>query len=132
MTPSNTPLPDKTHIISLDKAKTMTAAYRANRDTILSPENQGQDILPLSETFNRSAFDQLLDTPSCAGLRLYYGMDENRKIHAIIVAVNELNDDLLPSSSNESGVTATDEPVIIEEGQRCPPICPEKDSALNS
>jgi hypothetical protein len=30
----------------MDRAKAMTETYRANREMILSPENQGQDILP--------------------------------------------------------------------------------------
>jgi hypothetical protein len=58
-------------------------------------------------------------------------MDEYLKVHAVIVAVNESNEDLLPGSTQAVG-EATDEPVIIDEGQRCPPICPEKKSVLNS
>lgn len=132
MTTLNTPLPENSHVISLDKAKSMTSAYRANREKVLSKENQGQDILPLSETFNRRAFEQLMATPGCAGIRIYYGMDQHLKIHAVAVAVNESNEDLLPNSSGQAATSATDEPVIIEEGQRCPPICPEKKSDLNS
>lgn len=132
MTTLNTPLPEKSHLISLEKAKSMTSIYRANRETILSKQYQGMDILPLSETFNRRAFEQLLATTGCAGIRIYYGMDLNLKIHAVAVAVNESNEDLLPDSSGQTATSATDEPVIIDEGQRCPPICPEKKSDLNS
>lgn len=132
MTTPNAPLPTNSHVISLDRAKEMTATYRTNRETILLPQNQGQDILPLSETFNRQAFDQLLGTPGCAGIRIYYGMDEQLKVHAVIVAVNESNEDLLPASAAQAADEAIDDPVIIDEGQRCPPICPEKKSALNS
>jgi hypothetical protein len=132
MTTPNAPLPTNSHVISLDRAKAMTATYRTNRETILLPENQGQDILPLSETFDRQAFDQLLGTPGCAGIRIYYGMDEQLKVHAVMVAVNASNEDLLPASAAQAADEPTDDPVIIDEGQRCPPICPEKKSALNS
>ena len=131
MTTSNTPLPSNSHFISLEQAISMTSSYRANRETIVATEYRGQDILPLSETFNRQAFDQLLATPDCAGLRIYFGMDENLKIHAVIVAVNALNQDILPLSNNGSVSSGTDDVVLLEEGQRCPPICPE-DSPLNS
>jgi len=132
MTTSNAPLPQHSHVISLTQAKAMTATYRTNRETILLPQNQGKDILPLSETFNRGAFEQLLATPGCAGVRIYYGMDADLKLHAVIVSVNESNEDLLPDSTTQSTAGAADEPVIIDEGQRCPPICPEKKSDLNS
>jgi hypothetical protein len=130
MTTSNTLLPGNNHFIPLDQAKTMTASYRANKEEILAGQYQAQNILPLSETFNREAVDQLVATQGCAGIRIYYGMDESLKIHAIIVAVNESNQDILPVSAQDTSASA-DDPVIIEEGQRCPPICPEK-SSLNS
>jgi len=128
---SNTPLPVNSHVIPLDQANLMTAIYRENRELILAQQYQGQDILPLSETFNRQAFDRLLSTAGCAGIRIYYGMDSDQRLHAVIVAVNESNEDLLPVSADQSTLSETDDPVIIEEGQRCPPICPEK-SSLNS
>jgi len=133
MTTSNAPLPENFHAISLEKAILMTTMYREKREQILTPQYQGSDVLPFSETFNRDAFDQLLSTPGCAGIRIYYGMDTTMKIHAVMVAVDNSNEDLLPVSSGESlAGESTDEPVIIEEGQRCPPICPEKKSPLNS
>ena len=130
MKSSNHPLPEHSHAISLEKAKSMTAMYRANREIILSAPNQGRDILPLSETFSREAFDHLLATPRCAGIRIYYGMDADLKMHAVIVAVDETNTDLLADSGGQDAMSSSDEPVIIDEGQRCPPICPEKKSPL--
>lgn len=131
MSTSNTPLPVNSHFISLDQAIAMTTTYRSNREAILAPAYQKQDILPLSETFNRQALDQLLATPGCAGLRIYYGMDEALKVHTVMVAVNDLNQDILPASAQTVSVANADDPVIVEEGQRCPPICPD-DSPLNS
>lgn len=130
MNTSNSPFPEHSHFITLDHAITMTGTYRNNRELILDAGYQGQNILALSETFNREAFDHLLATEGCAGLRIYYGMDAGLKVHAVIVAVNSLNEDLLPATSIASNLNSDDE-VIVEEGQRCPPICPDP-SPLNS
>ena len=131
MSNSNTPLPTNSHFIPLDQAVAMTTSYRNNRENVLSPGYKGKDILPLSETFNRAAFDTLLATPGCEGLRIYYGMDQDLQQHAIIVAVDANNQDLLPSSATGDTSAGSGDDVIVEEGQRCPPICPDP-SPLNS
>ena len=125
--PTVTTLPTSaSHDISLQTAIDMTTAYRSNRETILASGYQNQDILPLSETFNRDAIDRLLAVDGCAGIRIYYGMDSSDKVHAILVAVNEGNEDLIEGNS-----LLNEEPVIIEVGLRCPPSCPPA-SVLNS
>lgn len=98
----------------------MTALYRSDKEAILATAYQNQNILANSETFNRYAFDTLLAIDGCAGLRIYYGMDENLKVHAIIVPVDSENEDILPDSESLMLV----EPNIVEEGQRCPDLCP--------
>ncbi|MEO6230409.1 MAG: hypothetical protein ABJB11_13640 [Ferruginibacter sp.] len=110
------------HFITVATAASMTGRYRTNRETILATSYKGQDILPLSETFNRGDIDTLLSKTGCAGLRIYFGMDENLKIHSIIVAVNENNEDILPAESTNS--LLDDEDDVVEEGQRCPNLCP--------
>ena len=131
MSTPETPLPTNSHFISLDQAIQMTSVCRDNRDNIMAPAYKGKDILPLSETYNRAAFDKLLATPGCEGLRIYYGMDQNLQLHAVVVAVNADNQDLLPSSASATSTPDSDDDVIVEEGQRCPPICPDP-SPLNS
>ena len=131
MSNSNTPLPTNSHFIPLDQAVVMTTTYRNNCENVLSPGYQGKDILPLSETFSRAAFDKLLATPGCEGLRIYYGMDQNLQLHGIVVAVDANNRDLLPSSASSDASGGSGDDVIVEEGQRCPPICPDP-SPLNS
>ncbi len=126
--PATTSLPNATdHPISLATAIDMTTLYRANREAILATTYQGMDILPLSETFNRDSIDALLSFTGCAGIRIYYGMDENKQVHVLLVGVNISNEDLLPAVNE----TEEDEPEIIERGQRCPPACPP-DSPLNT
>lgn len=121
-------LPENDHLISLQKAVEMTTRYRREKETILASQYQEQNILPNSETFNRAGIEKLLAETNCAGIRIYYGMDETLKSHAILVGVNKANEDILPLSSNS--LSGTDEP-ILEEGQRCPDICPPK-SPLNT
>ncbi|MBI3720216.1 MAG: hypothetical protein HY252_16685 [Sphingobacteriales bacterium] len=115
------------HFISLQQAIDMTSLYRSNRETILTTNYQNQNILALSETFNKADIETLLAKTGSAGLRCYYGMDESLKVHAIIVAVNSDGEDMLPSGQN--ALTATGD--IVEEGQRCPDICPSA-SPLNT
>lgn len=105
----------------------MTTLYRVNREVILSTTYQGLEILPLSETFNRDSIEALLKITGCAGIRIYYGMNENKQVHAILVGVNSSNEDQLPTGAAAIG----EEPEIIERGQRCPPACPP-DSPLNT
>lgn len=114
------------HFINLTTATGLTDKYRTDQNGILATSFQNQDILPLSETFNRADIETLLDQDGCEAMRIYYGMDGDDKVHAILVAVNEDNEDILPSQNIDPGVD-----IILEEGQRCPIFCPPA-SALNS
>ena len=109
------------HQIPLAQAIEMTQKYRLGNETILEPVMRNMDILPLSETFNREDFDKLLSQESCEGIRLYYGMDAELKVHIIAVGVNRSNEDLIGDSNS----------IVIENGLRCPANCPPA-SALNS
>lgn len=107
------------HEISLQKAIDMTTLYRANK-----PAN-----FPLSETFDRDAIERLLSTDGCTSVRIYYGMQENMDVDAILVAANADNEDILPNTTSAS-TTGTDG-VILEDGLRCPEACPPT-SPLNN
>ena len=113
------------HFISLNEAVDLTYRYRENREEILDSNYKNQNILPLQETFDRSPFDTVLSQPGCTGLRIYYGMNENYQVHAVIVGINENNEDLVSESSSET------QNEIIEKGNRCPDICAEE-SPLNT
>ncbi len=115
------------HFISLQEAVAMTTRYRQHRNSILAAQHQGQNILPLSETFDRAALDALLAKPGCSAIRIYYGMDETLQLHAIMVAVDTENADILPATQkNEEG----EDEGIVDRGIRCPTLCP-KASPLN-
>ena|SRR5690242_3694304 len=110
------------HLISLDEAIDMTSLYRQQMNNILATPYKGQNILPVCETFDKAAFDSLLAETGCTAVRIYYGMSEDLKVHAVVVGVNSNNEDILPSVA--SLLTNEDEPVILEEATRCPDDCP--------
>lgn len=112
------------HDISLATAVTMTTLYRNKREAILKEPYQGKDTLPLSETFRAEAINAVLAVPGCAGVRLYYGMDENEKVHLIMVAVNDANEDMLPLSQMLDEEDDDEDAPILEQAFRCPPVCP--------
>lgn len=101
------------HEISLEEASAMTKRFREQKDNVLKPEYK--DILPLCETFDRTAFDQLTKESGCTTIRCYLGMDENLNVKLIFVAGNAKGDDILPPTADAK---------IMEFGERCPPICP--------
>lgn len=98
----------------------MITRYNTERPKMLAPGYENS--LVLSEKFDRFPFDTLLGKTSCAGLRLYYGMDENLVVSIIAVAVNQNGDDILPGTAAES--TSADDGHIVERGLPCPPYCP--------
>ncbi|RXK60674.1 hypothetical protein ESA94_09425 [Lacibacter luteus] len=118
------------HFISLQEAIEMTTLFRAQQENILKPEFQQRNILARSEAFERAAFDTLLAKNGCAGLRIYYGMGIDLKVHAIIVAIDANGHDLLPASASMLSTMEEGED-IAERGIRCPDLCPA-DSPLNS
>ena len=116
------------HLISLSTATDLTDRYRSNRNSILQTGYQSNDLLPLSETFNVNDINLLTSQTGCAAIRIYYGMTDNLRVHAILVAVDEDNADIIPDALESSNVN---ENIIVEEGQRCPSLCPPE-SPLNS
>ncbi len=121
------------HLISLPVAVAMTTIYRANREAILANGYQNKNVLPLSETFDRSIIDDILGQTGCTALRIYYGMDESYLVHAILVGVNNENEDILPSTQETTSLTMEEDPgdIIGELSIRCPEDCPP-DSPLNT
>lgn len=115
--------------ISLEQAIAMTTLYRKNKETVLDSKYKGQDLLPISETFDRAAFDSLLGETDCTYVRIYLCMDEDLKLRIIAVGANSKNEDILPAAGQAKLDDGSG--VIVEDGNRCPPYCPPP-SKLNS
>ena len=105
--------------ISVEKAIEMTTLFRAQKDVILADDYKGQDILVKSETFSREQAEKLLAKPGCTQLRIYYGMSQDLKMHALLVGVNANGEDILLNAQLNS-----DNESVVEDAQRCPPFCP--------
>ena len=108
------------HEITLVAAIAMTSRYRSQH-----PNNY-----PICETFDISAVQKLLATPGASFLRIYYGLKEDGKMDAILVAADSDNKDILPASEDPL-INADPGPVILQDGFRCPPACPPP-SPLNT
>lgn len=110
----------------------MTGRYRAQKESILVPELRGLGILPLCETIDRAQVDSLLAQPGCTKMRIYYGMYADQTVHAVLVGVDASDADILPSASSLSATdTDLEDGDIVNQGYRCPPICPPS-SDLNT
>jgi hypothetical protein len=123
------------HFIPVDQASQMTQRHRDNKEKVIHTDFRSKDVLPLCETFNKQLFLQLCNQADCVGIRIYYGMDSDMKVHAIIVGVDANGADLLPAPSaanakTDSGSGSGSGSGPGEEGVRCPPVCPTP-SVLN-
>lgn len=118
------------HFISLQQAVEMTTRFRNEKENILTQSMKGQKILPICETFDRSAIDALLIEKNCTRIRVYFCMDNTLKVKLVIVGVDSNDQDILPPAAKATTVTTSDE-VVVEDGQRCPDFCPPP-SSLNS
>jgi len=99
------------HEISLQAAIELTKRYRANR-----PSN-----FPVCETFEKEAILKLLNTEACASLRIYFGMKENEEAVVVLAAADTSGADILPAAN---GIATAEDGVILEDGYRCPTLCP--------
>jgi len=110
-------------LIPVQQAIEMTTLYRREKENILDEAYRDKNILPFSETFDRADIDTILGASDCVKLRIYYGMDDNLLVHAIIVGVNSEDRDILPTSGQKPS-TDSGGGGIGEDGIRCPPTCP--------
>ena len=133
-------IPPGSHRIPLDEARTMAIRYQENMDDILKPELLAQNILPISETFNKEAIIKYLAQDFVAAIRIYYGMKPDLTIHAIIIGVDKDGNDILPKPIVDPAHTGGshhghghphphppgdgDDGEIFEDAVRCPTTCP--------
>lgn len=116
------------NFISLQEASQMTALYRKEMNQILADPFKEKNILSICETFDKKNLLSLINKPGCEKIRIYYGMDQNLSVHAILVAVNNNDEDILPSLEKSTSVEEQD---ILEQADKCPVFCPPA-SPLNT
>ncbi|HEX2609328.1 MAG TPA: hypothetical protein VHK91_18235 [Flavisolibacter sp.] len=118
------------HRITLDEGKKMIKTYKEMKKdtaTIMAPDFPSKK-LATCETFDRADIDMLLAQRDCVKLRIYYGADDDKKVHAILVGVNSKDEDIV--GIQYDGKSDGDDGIILEKGSRCPDYCPPT-SGLN-
>ncbi len=101
----------RAHFISKDVAKKMIAVYKEHKNRVT--DIKAKEIFALTESFDAEAFRILLAKPGCKRVRIYYGMSDDLRLHAIIVGVDANNADMTDGEAS-----------IMERGVVCPPLCP--------
>ena len=99
---------DYDHSISLDEAAKMTKAYRDSM-----PKES-----PIAATFSKSALKIILEQGGCAGVRMYYARDADKKLTLVLAGIKASGDDLYEGR-------------LAEMAQLCPPFCSPR-NPLNS
>lgn len=113
------------NLIPLSEGTQLTTYFQSERQKVINPKYEGQNILPVCETFDIAAFQALLALPDCTGVRIYGGMNEKQEICFVICGVDRNDKDLyLPPGD---GIP---EERVIDNGVRCPMNCPPS-SVLN-
>src|ERR1700676_1375345 len=94
------PPPPGSNFITLEKFMEMKNLYAANSQVILQSPFQNKEILITSETFNLDVLTAIAGVTGVVGLRIYYGMSADLKVHAMLIAVDKDGNDLLPSTGS--------------------------------
>ena len=110
--------------IGLTEAAEMHRDFKNFRDVILGPVYQNLDLLPFCETFEKDKILSMLANNDCVAMRVYYSMDANKQLHALLVGVNSENKDILPENDDAGNF-------ILERASRNPPT-PVPSSPLNT
>lgn len=88
------------HLMPLQEAAELTANYR-------NSEPLG---VTLGHYFSKSALLDILNQPSCVGVRIYYGLDNQNEKKLIIVGTDANENDLTDGQ-------------IAQHAKPCPPSC---------
>lgn len=110
------------HNITLENAVNMINNFGAVRTSMVSsPYNA--NTLPVYETFNLDAIDQLICQDNAIGFRVYMAMDDQQQVRFVLVGVDGDGKDIIQRTNEDPTVThdaATHSLKIMEAGQRWP------------
>lgn len=111
-------MPDDPHAIPLADAIVLTARWRQHM-----PAGAIKGA-----SFERVAFDTLLNQSGCAGIRIYLGMKGDLSWTYVMVGIDANGKDLVGAASGAA--PADDGGAVEEQSVGCPPYC-DTDSPLN-
>lgn len=84
-----------------------------------------------SMLFDKKIVTDMLKEARCEGLRVYNAMDDEGKLHFVLVGTDAKGNNLLPLGDEYAAKTILDsadgDPVLVDNGIPCPPHCPTDD-----
>jgi hypothetical protein len=117
------------HFITNDKAMQLINTFRQNKEGIAGGQFKGIDKLLFDhETFNVRDIATLLKAKGCIGLRINLGMDENKQVRLVLVAVDAKGKEIVTGTPSDIGRSGAGGGTIapptgknyVETGQRNP------------
>ncbi len=88
------------HQITLKQAIELTTTYQKEKNQILKAEYANTNMLPVSETFHKSAFEELINQPGCVKIKsLFWHGFRIRKCDLVFVGEDKNDEDLLPPAN---------------------------------
>jgi hypothetical protein len=84
-----------------------------------------------SMLFDKHVVLKMLHEDKCEGLRIYNALDDEGKIHFVLVGTDGNGKNILPGGDEYMAKTVEEidggDPILIDNGARCPPLCPPDD-----
>lgn len=106
--------------ISKSKARKWVNNYKAKHS---KDKNYLSSML-----FDKKIVMDMLNEDKCEGLRVYNAMDDEGKLHFVLVGTDANGNNILPAGDEYGARTiqesADGEPILVNDGRSCPPNCP--------
>jgi hypothetical protein len=84
-----------------------------------------------SMLFDKEIVLKMLKEDKCKGLRIYNALDEEGKLHFVLVGTDANGNNILPNEDEYMAKTAQEveggDPIMINDGDPCPDNCPPDD-----
>jgi len=109
------------HTLPVMDGLRMVDNFIANRETMLSQAFQGNNTLPVSETFNLKTIQDLICQYPAVGFRVYLGLDDNNQVRIILVGADSDGKDIIQRTRETPGGLFPGASTMCDEaGQRWP------------
>lgn len=76
--------------------------------------------------YGKERIQALLDEPNAMGIRIYFGLDDNKDPQLVLVSATKEGNNILPNEEEKDGGGT-----ILDDGERCPPDCPPAGDPLS-
>ncbi len=134
----------RSHIIPMKDAVAYTARFRRTWNQLPRqfPELSTRLNIPRTESFNRDAIAVLLnqrdaDGNLAAGIRIHFGLDSEGQVHLVLTPSDSRGKDIIArlspaeaAGSSSTRIESLGDGEVIEEGLRCPPVCPPSQESI--